>query len=195
MINSIGLIVIGSLVTAFWAWFWRFRTMTIKRLEDEKLAIAARAEKLAAEHKQLEAKVSELVNQLGLVSQVVTPINQAMQALLIRELTHVHTPELDALMANLPPAGVLTVEEEQRIAVLLRERAEELNGTIPESERDAAIILPYMIKRVRAEAAEIANAATAAPQLKIVAVPPETDDNDLASPADAVEGKKLDEGE
>lgn len=192
-INSIGLILIGSMVTAFWAWFWRFRTTTVKRLEDEKAAVAAKADKLAKEHQELVAAVAELKSQLGLVSQVVTPINQAMQALLIRELTHYHTPELDALMAKLPPDGNLTEAEQLRIIVLLRERADELNGTIPESEREAAIILPYIIKRVKVEAESIANALTDAPQLKIVAVPPDTGPGDMESPEAAVEGKKADE--
>lgn len=191
--NSIGLLVIGSVITAFWAWFWRFRTRTVGRLEAEKLAVEARANKLAQEHKELVETVNELKNQLGLVSQVVTPINQAMQALLIRELTHARTPEMDALLAKLPPEGNLTTEEFTRLTVLLKERVELLNGSIPESEREAAIILPYIIKRVKAEAADIANAATEAPQLKIVAVPAHVDEDDLESPAAAVEGKKEEE--
>ena len=193
LINSIGLLVIGSMLAAFWTWFWKGRAATIERLEREKKAVTDMADKLAREHKELEEKVTALTNQLGLVSQVVTPINQAMQALLIRELTHYHTPELDALLAKLPPEGNLTDAEWLRLAALLKEREQELNGSIPESEREAALILPYIIKRVKAEAADIANAATEAPQLKIVAVPPETSDADLQSPEAAVEGKKEDE--
>lgn len=188
-LNSLWLLVISSMLVAFWTWFWRIRT----RLENEKALVIAKAEKLAAEHRQLVETVTALQNQLGLVSQVVTPINQAMQALLIRELTHYHTPELDALMAKLPPDGNLTDEEQVRITLLLKERADQLNGTIPESEREAAIILPYVIKRVKVEAAAIADAATAAPQLKIVAVPSETGADDMESPEAAVEGKKEDE--
>lgn len=191
LMNSIGLLILGSIVAAFWTWFWRGRTATVEKLQREKAAVTALAEKLASQHKELEDKVNALTSQLGLVSQVVTPINQAMQALLIRELTHYHTPELDALMAKLPPEGTLSPEEEQRIAVLLQEREEQMDGSIPESEREAAHILPYVIKRVRAEAAAIVEST---PQLKIVAVPPETGPSDLQSPAAAVEGKKADEG-
>ena len=198
LINSIALLILGSLMAAFWTWFWRGRERTIKRLEaektamrEEKAAVIAKADKLAEEHRALEEKVNALTAQLGLVSQVVTPINQAMQALLIRELTHYHTPELDALMAKLPPDGTLTIKEEERIAVLLKERADELNGSIPEHERDAAHILPFIIKRVKAEAQSIAEST---PQLKIVAVPPETGPEDLASPNAAVQEKKADEG-
>ena len=191
--NSIAILIIGSIMAAFWTWFWRFRTTTVARLEAEKAAVTAKATKLAEEHKLLVEAVAELKSQLGLVSQVVTPINQAMQALLIRELTHFHTPELDMLMAKLPPDGVLTAKEEERIAVLLKEREQELNGRIPESEREAAHILPYVIKRVKAEKENIDDAATAAPQLKIVAVPAETGPEDMQSPAAAVDGKKADE--
>lgn len=191
--NSVGLIVIGSIITAFWAWFWRFRTKTVSRLEDEKRAVVDKASQLAKEHEELVKAVAELKNQLGLVSQVVTPINQAMQALLIRELTHLHTPELDALLAKLPPDGELSPAEHERLTVLLTQRVEELNGRIPESEREAAIILPYVIKRVKAEAADIANKATEAPQLKIVAVPAAVSEEDLDSPEKAVEGKKEEE--
>lgn len=191
--NSIGLLLLGSIMAAFWTWFWRFRTTTVKRLEDEKAAVVAKANKLAEEHKELVATVNELKNQLGLVSQVVTPINQAMQALLIRELTHARTPEMDALLAKLPPDGELTTEEFARLTILLKERIDALNGSIPESEREAAIILPYVIKRVKAEAADLADKASEAPQLKIVAVPAGVSDDDLQSPADAVAGKKSDE--
>lgn len=192
--NSLGLIVIGSIITAFWAWFWRFRSKTVARLEDEKKAVIDKANQLAKEHEQLVHTVAELKSQLSLVSQVVTPINQAMQALLIRELTHLHTPELDALLAKLPPDGELTPEEFARLIELLAQRVDKLNGAIPESEREAAIILPYIIKRVKAEAADIANKATEAPQLKIVAVPAEVSEGDLNSPENAVEGKKAEEG-
>lgn len=190
MLNSIALLVLGSVVAAFWTWFWRGRTATVEKLVREKAAVTALADKLAAQHKELEEKVNVLTNQLGLVSQVVTPINQAMQALLIRELTHYHTPELDALMAKLPPEGTLTLEEEQRIGVLLKEREQDLDDSVSESEREAALILPYIIKRVRAEAAAIVEST---PQLKIVAVPPDTGQSDLQSPAAAVNGKKADE--
>lgn len=188
MINSLLLLFLSSALVAFWTWFWRFRATTVKRLEDEKAAVIAKANKLADEHRELAEKVDALQAQLGLVNQVVTPINQAMQALLIRELTHYHTPELDALLAKLPPEGDLTPEEHLRIAVLLKERAEELNGTIPESEREAAIILPYIIKRVKAEAVALVEST---PQLKIVAVPPEAGaDPDV--PQAAVDDQQMD---
>ena len=193
LFNSVGLLVVASIIAAFWTWFWRFRSTTIARLERARYDEMLKADKLAVEHRELVSKVNELQQQLGLVNQVVTPINQAMQALLIRELTHYHTPELDALMAKLPPEGHLTIKEQERLAVLLAERENELNGSIPESEREAAHILPFVIKRVLAEAENIADAATAAPQLKIVAVPSDISQDDLQSPAEAVEGKKSDE--
>jgi len=96
------------------------------------------------------------------------PLNMAMQAMLIKELTHYHAPEMDVLMQNLGPPSTLSESEEARLAVLLDERTREMGPLISPSERDAAAILPVIIKRAKAEAEMLAGAE--AMKLRLVTV-------------------------
>jgi hypothetical protein len=78
------------------------------------------------------------------------PISVAFRAALIKKLTHNHTPEMDELMTRI---DLLSPVEEERLTKLLRERVVEYDDPeIDDAERDAAIMLPMMSKRVKSEA-------------------------------------------
>lgn len=114
-------------------------------------------------------RITELERQLAVIGQTVQPISTAFQALLIKQLTHFHTPELDALLVKLGPPYGLSPDEETRIAELLDQRTRDMGELIDDSERDAAHMLPYVIRRVRTES------ALDSLDLKVVAVPKEED--------------------
>ena len=99
------------------------------------------------------AKIAELEKQQAAMHQQVLPISTAFQAILIKELTHFHTPKMDALMVKLGPPYVLNEAEEIELSIALKERAVDKASEISESERDAAQMLPMVMKRVKLEAA------------------------------------------
>ena len=147
MLNSIGLLVIGSLLSLAIA-LYMFR----------RSAVLQEAQVIAADHQRTLARVAELEVKLAMVNQSVVPLNMAMQAMLIKELTHYHTPEMDSLMQKLGPPNILTDPEETRLSILLEERTRDMGPTISPSERDAALILPAIVKRAKAEAETLAGA-------------------------------------
>lgn len=84
----------------------------------------------------------------------VTPISAAFRSELIRDLTHNHTPELDALIAMLGDDEMMTPEQERRLDELLKERVVEFDDPlITDRERDSASMLLMVNKRVKAEQA------------------------------------------
>jgi hypothetical protein len=158
VMNSVGLLLLGCVLTFVTTYFWFLKNAAVK--EKEKIAIG---------HEQLVAKVADMETRMSLLNQSVLPISTAFQAILIRELTHFHTPEMDALLLKLGPPYALTKPEFARLLVLLQERAVEVDDQISESERDAATMLPYVIKRAHDEAIE-AGRATSSVQLTLVTV-------------------------
>ena len=60
--------------------------------------LRADALELATEKKAIMVRIAELETKLALVNAVVVPISTAFQAILIKELTHFHAPEMDALI-------------------------------------------------------------------------------------------------
>ena len=141
LINSAGLLALGAVFTFFGTWFWTHR-------KDK----ADKADKLAEANLLLLGRVSELEGKLALINQAVIPISTAFQAILIKELTHYHTPEMDALMRKVGPPSILTDVEEERLGQLLLERTTDMEDAISDSERDAAMILPAVMRRARIEA-------------------------------------------
>jgi uncharacterized coiled-coil protein SlyX len=126
-----------------------------------------RTAQITADEK-LQARIADLETKLALVHQSVAPLNAAMQAMLIRELTHYHTPEMDDLMRKLGPPSTITEAERARLAVLLEERTRDMGPLISDAERDAAVILPIVIKRARAD--EELLAGTESMKLRLVTV-------------------------
>lgn len=101
--------------------------------------------------KEIEGRLNTLEGQVALVNAAVVPISTAFQAILIKELTHFHTPEMDKLLAKIGPPNILTSSENDRLAVLLEARTRDLGVEISPSERDAAHILPAVMKRSQLE--------------------------------------------
>lgn len=154
-INSIGLLVIGSFLTFAATWFWRQRNKSdaeAARLRE----MVEQAKKVADyERRETDRRVAELEQQLSAVKQSVVPISAAFQAILIKELTHYHTPRMDELMERIGPPSTLSPAEEQELFTLLVQRTQDLNGRISDSEREAAEILPAVMRRAKVEALEV----------------------------------------
>ena len=135
IVVSIGLMLVGSIIT----WFFT----------------QAKANK-DAKSKQ-DDRITELERQLGIVGAQVAPFNTAFQSMLIKQLTHAHTPYQDALMQKLGEAGVpptITPQEEVELLAVLKQIAND--PSVPDDERDAATILPIQMRRVKRDAEKIA---------------------------------------
>jgi len=144
--------------------------------------LAARYWYMRAADKELRARVAELERQQGLTNLVAQPMWAAVQERLIKELTHFHTPVMDALLVKLGPPVTLTEAEEGQLEYALRQRAVDLDDQIGLEERDAARMLPMVMRRVKAEAGAPSRSTT----LQVVAVPvaeePPVEDGTLPPP-------------
>jgi hypothetical protein len=140
LINSALITSFGVVLSFLATWFWFQRNLAFKK-----------ADELAGAQVKLLARVSELESQSSLLKQQVTPIAAAFQAILVRELTHFHTPVMDALLVKLGPPNTLTDEEEQELADALEQRTKDMGDQITDSERDAAQMLPFLIRRAKRE--------------------------------------------
>jgi hypothetical protein len=103
------------------------------------------------ERNLLRGRVLETERRIVELSQSVTPISAAFQAVLIGQLARCRTPEMDALMRRAGPPNLLTPEEEERLETLLADVARDPDASIRDCEREAAHILPTVIKRARRE--------------------------------------------
>ena len=187
-INSAALVVMAAVFTFLATMFWQRRGRIDREVE-------RKAERLATENTKLTERVLDMEKQLGMLNQAVLPISTAFQAILIKELTHFHTPEMDALMVKIGPPNTLTDEEMDRLIVMLEERTRDMAAEISESERDAATMLPLVMKRAKHD-------LEAERKLQLVSVPPalvggEQSRSDAAGQssgaADAVADKKSEE--
>jgi hypothetical protein len=139
-INSVGIALVGSLLTFLTGWFWRSRNAAVKR-----------AEVLAEKHDAVLARLQELETKERITSQALTPIITAFQGILIKQLTHDEKPEMDLLMVKVGPPDVLTPGEYGRLMTLLHERTTDMGVEITPSERDAAVILPVVMRMANEE--------------------------------------------
>lgn len=140
--QSLLMLFAGSAVSFLAASFW-YRKSLKKEAEEQQ--------------SKLTQRIVELETKSALTSAAMLPITTAFQAILIKELTHFHTPVMDALMAKLGPPFTLSEEEEAELIAALKQREADVNGRISDSERDAAHMLPMLMKRVRTEAAVVSN--------------------------------------
>lgn len=120
----------------------------------------------------MQREIAELKRQIDVLNIPVQQLNTAFQAILVRQLTHFHTKELDDLMEKLGPPLTLTAAELKRMEVLLKARENDVDDQIDESEREAAHMLPMVIKRVAADLAKPEPAS----DLIVVAVPRATEE-------------------
>ena len=144
LIGAFLLLCCGSVLTLLSAWFWHWRDAAAKAVV-----------KRDASHEALDLRMHELERQLAVLSGSVMPISAAFQAVLVKELTHLHTPVTDALLAKIGPPSQLTPAEELALAQALLDRSHDMHESISALERDAAIMLPMVIKRTRAEFAAL----------------------------------------
>ena len=110
---------------------------------------------LAMFYKVYVSRVARVEAKMASIGDTILPISMAFQAILIKELTHFHTPEMDALLVKIGPPFALTIGEEARLATLLTQRAEDMGDKITQSEREAATILPAIMRRARVEAEKL----------------------------------------
>jgi hypothetical protein len=129
---------------------------TALRLEhdEERQELATRIAATAA----MAARITEAETKLRVFEAQASPINAAFAALLVKEMTHFHTPVMDALLAKTPPAqATITEEELVELIAALKQRMEDMGSEISDDERDAAEIFPPLLRRVKREAARIAS--------------------------------------
>jgi hypothetical protein len=138
--NPFILILTSSGMSFVIAWYWFARNAKVDA-----------AAKHDATIQKLMDRISELEKQQLLMGAAMAPLSTVFQARLIKELTHFHTPEMDALMAKMGPPYTLTVEEEGKLIQLLKQRQADMSNLISDSERDAALMLPLLMKRVKNE--------------------------------------------
>jgi hypothetical protein len=141
LVNSIVLTTFGSALSFVVAWYWFTRHARVRD-----------ADRAREEQSILRGRVTELEKQLIAIGTQVVPMNAAFQAILIKELTHAHTPRMDELLVKLGPPYILTDQEAAELSTALEARYKNIDALVDESERDAAKILPLVMKRVKAEA-------------------------------------------
>jgi hypothetical protein len=112
-------------------------------------------------------RMAELESKFAVLSQAVVPISAAFQAVLVKQLTHLHTPVLDALLIKLGPPNILTDEDETILVQELHKRISEIDDQVDEYERDAARMLPMVIRRVKNPAIVASDTL-----MQVVLVPP-----------------------
>lgn len=139
------LLVVGAMAVSVCS------TFVVTRAYDRQRALAALSRQMAHDHWQFQQRLRTLESQLGAIGDRVLPITTAFQALLVQELTHFHEPRTDALLTKLGPPITLTDAEEAELLHRLRQREVDMGHLITPSERDAARILPLIMKRIRAE--------------------------------------------
>jgi len=133
---AFGTFMLGILTT----WIWKLRSAKERvRLE------------IQQGHQILVNEVAGLKEKFSALEAAVLPISAIYQAILVKELTHFHTPKMDALLEKLGPPNTLTDEEEQALYAALNERMIDQGDLITDSERGAAKILPEVIRRSRTE--------------------------------------------
>lgn len=129
-----------------------------------------------AEYLTLRETLDALTHRIDLMGQAALPIGVVLQRILVKELTHFHTPRIDALLAKLGPPFALTAKEEAELLAALDARQQDRGTEIPESEREAARILPAIINRVRRDLA--ATTLETVLQYQMVSiVPPDEEDS------------------
>lgn len=153
------------------AYFFYTRNTAIRKAERLVDQERAKAAAIHDEYLRTKARIEELERQLGLFGQTILPISAAFQAILVKQLTHFHTPVLDGLLKKLGPPYELTDAEAAELARLLEEREVVVDDQIDESEREAARMLPLVMKRVKAEFELL---QTAPISLQMVTVAPES---------------------
>jgi hypothetical protein len=121
-----------------------------------------RAVKLEAKAETTDDHLAKIDAELSALKSQIAPVNAAFTAILIKELTHFHTPVMDALMEKLGDEHSLptiTDDEEAQLNSALKERMADMGPEISDNERDGAEMLPVMIRRKKREAQAVREGA------------------------------------
>lgn len=102
------------------------------------------------------------------------PMSIALQTQLVRELTHYHTPRMDALLQKLGPPPTLTDAEAVELFDAILEREGDMEVRISQEEREAAHILPVVIKRAQREIVQLGEGPVYVQLVMVPVLPPET---------------------
>src|ERR1700693_2290950 len=84
--------IVASTLSFFGAMFWSHKRNKAVMTEERAVAIAAK-----------EARIVELERQVALLGLTVQPLSAAFQAILIKQLSHFHTPRIDLLLSKIGP--------------------------------------------------------------------------------------------
>ena len=165
-LNSAALTVLAAVLAFAASWFWHSRNKALRR-----------EAALAEDHQKVLARLTELEARVRVADQVVTPIFTAVQTLLVQKLTHLHAPELDALLVKIGPPDVLTDGERARLFDLLHDRSWDEDAAVDADERNAAKALPLIMPMALGEQRAIREAGQS-PSLKLMTIVSVVDANE-----------------
>lgn len=100
------------------------------------------------------------------------PLNVALQSILRQELTHFHTPTIDRLLAKLGPPFLLTASEEHALLAAMKQREQDMGDQMSDSEREAAQLLPLIMRRIKRDQATPTPNTVVAFQVVSMTTPP-----------------------
>jgi hypothetical protein len=130
--------VLGASLLLLGAAYWKLQTK--KELAKAALEDTARS---------VQDQLGSLKSQMLILGQAVQPLTAAMAAVLVKQLTHFHAPNTDALLAKVGPPSTLTRAEEKQLAEAMDTRM--IDGDITLLERNSAQLLLLFIERSRLE--------------------------------------------
>jgi hypothetical protein len=148
---QIGITIFSALLSFLSVAYWtrlsrRDRVQARLQVEADQIVEQARHDR-----DDIVGRLLKLETSLAVIDQKVIPISTALQAILVKELTHYHTPVLDELLTRIGPPSRLTPDEEEELVGRLFARTQDMDGLISDSERDAAFILPAIMRRAKVE--------------------------------------------
>lgn len=167
---QIGLVLLSALISFCSVAYWTRLARRDKANERSLDETRQRVEQARDERQDILARLVKIETSLAIIDQKVMPISTALQTILVKELTHFHTPRMDSLLSRIGPPSQLTNEEEKELTVALLERTKDMGHLISDSERDAAFILPAIMRRAKVECALLDSIIAKAYVLKYVAV-------------------------
>ena len=140
--------IVGASLAALFA-------LIVGWLLSARVAAEKKADALKAENALVLGRLTELETKERLHGEAMKPIVSAFHGLLVKQLTHAEKPEMDMLLSRLGPPNILKPKEYERLMTMLEERAADMSPEIDSFERDAATILPAVIKMTAREQANI----------------------------------------
>ncbi len=138
---QVGLVLLSALISFLSVAYWTSLARRDKMQERLLDDTRQRTEQTRHERDDVLARLVKIETSLAVIDQKVMPISTALQTILVAELTQA-----------------------------LLERTQDMGHLISDSERDAAFILPAIMRRAKVECALLASVVAKAYVLKYVAV-------------------------